>query len=333
MPPLTAAGKRARELCHQFPQAPNRQLARMLYAEFTAHYRDIEAARDAIRYVRGVRGEKNRKCIANAEPWEPQLAGWKPQMPPSQADAWRPVTLPGVERVLSLSDVHAPFHDEAALAAAIQHGQKLRPDAVIINGDFGDHYAGSRFQKDPRLIDYTAELDCQAELLGYLRSKFRKAWILFKLGNHDERWDHFCWNKAPELSNEKQLQLHNRLNFEKFGIQRVDDNPIMAGKLPILHGHELAKGNSPVNPARGTFLKANHSVLIGHHHRTSTHSDPDMFGKETACWSQGCLCELTPRYARINKWNHGFAFIEVERDGDFNVHNYRISNEGKVRAA
>lgn len=274
-----------------------------------------------------------RKVYKNREPWEPQQAGWKPKLPPSLAEPWLPVELPGVRSVLSLSDIHAPYHDEEALQTAITYGRKLRPDAVVLNGDFGDHYAGSRFQKDPRLIDYTAELDCQRDLLAYVRSKFPNVWLLFKIGNHDLRWDHFLWNKAPELCNEQQMQLHNRLEFEKHGIQRVDDNPIMAGKLPILHGHELAKGNSPVNPARGTFLKANHSVLIGHHHRTSTHSDPNMFHKETACWSQGCLCELTPKYARINKWNHGFAYIEIAGDGDYNVHNYRISADGKVRMA
>ena len=38
------------------------------------------------------------------------------------------------------------------------------------------------------------------------------------------------------------------------------------------------------------------------------------------------LCELNPEYRPINKWNHGVAFVELDEDGHFTVHNRRISN-------
>jgi hypothetical protein len=41
---------------------------------------------------------------------------------------------------------------------------------------------------------------------------------------------------------------------------------------------------------------------------------------------------MSPEYARINKWNHGHALIEVASDGEYGVHNMRIAH-GKVRAS
>ena len=85
-----------------------------------------------------------------------------------------------------------------------------------------------------------------------------------------------------------------------------------------------------MNQARGAFLRLNHTVLEGHGHRTSTHSEPDMFGAERVCFSTGCLCDLRPAYAVLNKWNHGFAVVTVHDGGEFDVQNLRVA-AGRVR--
>ncbi len=109
----------------------------------------------------------------------------------------------------------------------------------------------------------------------------------------------------------------------------------MLGKLPALHGHELFKGGffAPVNIARGAYLRTQHTVVVGHSHRTSTHVEPDMWGREVAVWSVGCLSALNPRYNRFAKSNHGFAMVSIAADGDFDFENYRISKDWKVRTA
>ena len=108
----------------------------------------------------------------------------------------------------------------------------------------------------------------------------------------------------------------------------------MCGKLAVFHGHELPSGlTNPVNMARGAFLRMVDSVLVGHGHRSSNHTEPDWQKREITTWSQGCLCDMNPEYARINKWNHGFATIEVQRGGNFNVTNLRVSPDGKIRTS
>jgi len=102
------------------------------------------------------------------------------------------------------------------------------------------------------------------------------------------------------------------------------------GHLNILHGHEFGRAiSSPVNAARGLFLRANATALIGHFHHTSEHITKDMNGKMIGCFSTGCLCDLRPQYARYNKWNHGFAIVRQEEENYFHVNNVKIHN-GKV---
>ena len=45
------------------------------------------------------------------------------------------------------------------------------------------------------------------------------------------------------------------------------------------------------------------------------------------------LCDLTPEYARINRWNWGFAVATVHDDRQFDVENLRITLEGVVRTS
>jgi hypothetical protein len=107
----------------------------------------------------------------------------------------------------------------------------------------------------------------------------------------------------------------------------------MAGKLPIFHGHELGKGiSSPVNASRGVFTRMISTALVGHHHRTSSHTEPNWKHEEIVCWSTGCLCNLNAEYAVINKWNAGFAVVEVDGSGQFQVDNLRLNTDYVVRS-
>ena len=84
---------------------------------------------------------------------------------------------------------------------------------------------------------------------------------------------------------------------------------------------------APVNAARGVFMRAKSSMLIGHVHSTSNHSETNIKEEPISCWSTGCLCTLAPDYDPHNtKHNVGFAQILVEKDGNFEVLNKRIIN-------
>ena len=127
-----------------------------------------------------------------------------------------------------------------------------------------------------------------------------------------------------------EFDLANIIKARANGIEVIKDKRIINyNGLNIIHGHEFSSGFfSPVNIARGLYLRGKTSAIQGHNHQTSEHTESDMNGKITTTWSVGCLCELHPAYAPINKWNLGFAIIDAAEDG-FDVRNKRIF-KGKV---
>ena len=330
--PKTAHRLYLEELCKKFPEASNIGLAKRAKKERPETFTSVDHARTMIRTIRGASGDQN---LCSATQIRPKgKAGQTPKMPPSLAEAWEPVQI-DAKRIGIISDVHIPYHSEVAFEAAVKRLKTMRLDCLLINGDFADFYQVSRHQRDPKHRRFSEELKAVVAGLEWLRVEFKKIRIIYKQGNHEERWDHFIWNRAPEIYDLDAVRIDELTQCRRLCIEMIGDQlPIMLGKLPVLHGHELGKSIfSPVNPARGAFLRTHHTVLVGHSHQTSGHADTDMFHSETFVWSTGCLCDLTPAYARVNRWNHGFAFVEVASDKSFNVSNYRINRRGEVRGA
>ena len=325
----------ARRLVRAYPDHTCRGLARMLVAEANGAL-TLEQARRRIGRQLGVHGDYNRGSVKAAAPRSARQAGVDyAGLPPSIARPWTPYTLNVVGKIGILSDLHIPYHCETAVKAAVDHLAAIGIDALILNGDVCDFYSISRWTKDPTQRDFSGELEACRDFIGWIRTVFPKIPIVYKAGNHEERWQHYIWQHAPELSREKRMSLQAWLDVNKHNIEMVEEGrPILCGKLPILHGHELPKGvAAPVNPARGAFMRTLSTVLVGHSHRTSAHSESDMWHKEIFCWSTGCLADLTPEYARINRYNHGFALVTVHDAGQFDVENYRITADGKVRTS
>lgn len=334
MPGQDPISAMARRLCRAHPDAPARTLARRLVKEANGAI-TLHAARMRITRCFGVQGAHARKNCKPVAHRPKRQAGEVYAMPASIAEPWTPYRLKVTGPVGIISDVHVPYHSELAVKAAVGHlkGQGLA--ALVMNGDIADFYAISRYMKDPTARDFKGELEAVRAFVAWIRSEFQEIPIVYKLGNHEERWTHWLWQHAAEISDDPRMSLGAWLDLDKHGVELVEDQrPIMLGKLPVLHGHELPKGMAaPVNPARGVFMRTLSTGLIGHQHRSSNHAESDMWHKETACWSTGCLCDLTPEYARINRWNWGFAVATVYAGGTFDVQNYRVMLDGSVRTS
>jgi len=320
------------DLVAKHPRAPARTLARRLVAE-TGGALTLEQARTKIRYALGTSGRRDRRHATSPRP--PRQAGEVLVMPASQATPWEVHTLQTVGKIGVISDIHVPYHSEVALAAAVGHLQREGIDHLLLNGDWADFYSISSWIKNPKLRNFSAELQQTRQLLRWLRQEFPGIPITAKTGNHEDRWETWLFQHAPEISDEPEMSLERWFRLDDLKIDLVKDKRIiMAGELPILHGHELPKGiSSPVNPARGAWMRTKHTAVVGHQHQTSGHCEPDLFHAETFCWSSGCLCDLTPDYARVNRWNWGFIVVNVEAGGEFDVSNYRITKDGKVRSS
>ena len=320
----TATHRAALALCRKFPDAPARTLARKLHDENPALFPNLDLARSAVRRVFGVVGERHRKQPHAKLKREPRKAGAVPPLPESCEANWEPHQI-DARRVLVLADLHLPFHSVSAIDAALAYGARFDPDHILLNGDVFDFYGISRFDKEPGKPKIADELRCGREFFAHLRHRFPKSDITFRYGNHDRRWDKYLTLNAAVLLDDHDLRddiltiWHKRAGITENGVRVVrEQKPVMLGKLPVFHGDELPRGMaSPVNPARGAFLRALASLLHSHLHRTSEHTERTMDGRTITCRTTGALCGLHPEYARINKWDSGFATVEVGSDGNY----------------
>lgn len=325
----------------EWPDLPNLTLAKKIYSENSLLFKDVERVRSMILYYTGVKEKKRRNKKTDREliknPGENSKKMGIPSpyytIPESDNEEWLPYEMPkNATRILVLSDVHIPYHDTESLEKAIDYGVENKANAVLLNGDIMDCYSLSRWEKDPRKRRFSQELEDTRQFLSYLKHRLPDAVIYYKLGNHELRYEAFLRIKAPELLDVSEFRLDVLLRFGELGVNLItDDRIIQIGELNVMHGHEFGRSVfSPVNPARGYYMRSKTNILAGHNHQSSEHSEPNLNGQVVTAWSTGCLCHLHPDYMRINKWNHGFAFIKVYKDGNFEVDNLRII-KGQIR--
>jgi len=308
---------------------PTLALARIMYNDNKEVFKNVEDARTSLRYIEGKRGEKNRKDVAKKEMIMTEERPKNPyKLPESDESKYEPYILKA-SKLAVLSDIHVPYHSIEALTAAFDKISEEKPDAILLNGDTVDFYGLSRFMKDARKRSLAHELKALNELLDVLAQFGAK--IIYKLGNHDERYEHYLMQKAPELLGIPEFELQYLLKAKERGMDVVGEKRIIkANKLNIIHGHEYPSVFSPVNIARGLYMKGKVSAMQGHNHAVSEHTETDMNGEIVTTWSVGCLCELNPAYMPLNKWSHGFAMVYMDENGkDFEVRNYRIY-KGKI---
>lgn len=232
-----------------------------------------------------------------------------------------------------LSDIHIPYHDRTAVEIAVRHVRREKVSGVLLNGDIVDAPGLSQYLKEPSVLQIKREVQQLRQFFGWLQEQLPESRIVWKLGNHEARLYAYLLSNAPALFGLDSLTWAAISGADDYGVEVMEDDTqhVLLGKLPVFHGHEFGRHSiaPPANPARGLYLKAKCSALCGHHHVTNINSERDAKDKEIVTWTTGALCHLKPRYARFNRWNHGFAIIEVYAGGGYDVHNLRIF-EGRV---
>ncbi len=325
----------AEEYCTKFKKSATRTLARLLYKENITLYKNYDDARTFINVIRGKSGSFHRNSSLDKSLYETEYKSSNSgnsnpyKIPESYEIKREPFVLPKANKnILVISDLHIPYHNIEAITLAIDYGKKENVDTIIINGDLLDFYMLSRFHKDPRKRKVHEELEAARQFLQVLRFHFKGANIYFLLGNHDVRYQMWLESKAVDLLGCEEFELGSLLRVGELGIQLIDDKTLIkAGKLIITHGHLVIRGVfAPVNAARGAYMRAKQSVLIGHTHKISEHTETNMDGEITTTWSTGCLSELSPDYNPFaNGYAHGFAHVKItDNEGRFSVNNIRI---------
>jgi predicted phosphodiesterase len=319
--------KIVRDAIRRFYHLPTRTISRHILATHGDLFEnDLEKIRGSVRYQLGKAGKGKLARLADKS-----LV--RAETPTKMPQTWRKIRTHhklDTGLWLVLSDTHVPFHEPMPIEAAVQAGQAEKVDGIFLNGDIFDCAAVSYWPTAYR--DFNKELEAAIDFFDWLRGEFPGKPIIYKPGNHEYRLPRYFMSKAPELAESPLAQMETAIGFEERDIEFLDYFQIVsAGMLPVLHGHEVRKLNTMVNPARGLFLRTKTFAACSHCHRTSTHPERNLEGKDLTCHSFGCLCDLSPDYdPYTNNWNWGFGLINVEKDGNFEVINRRILPNGKV---
>ena len=319
---MSITGDLAKEYCTKYASCSSNEIASTLFSENPLCFRDKEHARSSVRYYRGASGDAKRKKVSKIIE--------RITIPKSDSVPYVPYEIKDFP-VAVCGDMHMPYHDVKTIEMFLEHADKIGAKTILLAGDCLDCYQTSRWCRDPRMRSFPDEVAMMKQFLIDLHKAFPKAKIVYKVGNHEERYEKYLKEKAPELFGLADIQLQNLLGANEDWIDWVDDKRVItAKKLNIIHGHEYTFSMSnPVNPARGLYLRAKKSSMCFHFHQTSEHTETAINGDMATCWSVGCMCELNPQYMPLNKWNHGFADIVLDKDGSWMVHNYRVY-KGKV---
>ena len=323
--------QQATEYIKKFPKAGNQTIAKLLIKDHPALYNSLDHARICVRRLRGAAGPEDRKSLKDKSMYTKEAFEKLWNVKEGISEVMDPYELVGAKKVLYISDVHIPFHDRECLLSALEYGYKKGVDTIVLNGDIWDCYSYSRWIKDPRLRRPVEELEQVRSFLRELRQNFTNCQIVYKEGNHEERWSDYLKIKAPEIFEIDEFNLDIIFKLGELKIRWINDRQtIRAGKLLVYHGHELGQGIfSPVNPARGLFNKVYTTAMMAHSHQPSFHPGKTGKGEIIGTWSIGCLSNLTPRYRPVNQWIHGFGYQEIESDGTFDFENRKII-KGKI---
>ena len=167
-------------------------------------------------------------------------------------------------------------------------------------------------------------------VLEILRQHFPAARFFYMLGNHEERFERYMKVKAPNSSTLTNGGSNTSLNFDAIRCELIDGKRVAkAGRLNSCTWPRIrTRWGLVPRERRSWFVHAREDVrdMWTPPPKTSEHTERDLDGETARTWSVGCLCELNPEYRPINKWNHGVAFVELDEDGHFTVHNRRIYN-------
>jgi len=301
-----------------------RYIATVLFNEHPDTFNSIEAARTTVRFVLDAKGTRDRhKKVEN------EIARRFAMIPSPVEELPNPEAFIVPERFKNMgvvADTHGLFCDMDALKLAIEFLAKHKCDSILINGDGLDCYQFSRFDKSPLVVDrFYEEQEWGVEVLKLLQDTFGQ--VFFKEGNHDLRRKQSVDKLAGQFPDLYDMGSYkNFLSFERSKVEFIEDyRHVRFGKLNIFHGHEY-QGGGGIHVAYNRLNKAMDNVMSAHSHKTQSVFRTNINGELYGSWSIGCLCNLHPRYNPKNDWSQGFARVERESDGMFEVMNRMIVN-------
>jgi Icc-related predicted phosphoesterase len=212
-----------------------------------------------------------------------------------------------LEKILLIPDTHVPYHDRKAFELVLKVGKVLKPQHVIVGGDFIDNYSVSSHDKNPnRALKLKEEVEETIKELKRIKDIGAKNNV-FLGGNHEDRLERYLMQKAPELYNI--ISTPKILELDKMGFKYVPyKQTYKIGKLGTTH--DLGKAG------RTAHLKAlddyQNNIAIFHTHRIGYAIEGDVEGNRHVGAMLGWLGDVNAvdykhRAMAQKEWALGFG--------------------------
>jgi hypothetical protein len=213
-------------------------------------------------------------------------------------------------RLVIVSDLQYPFHDQRIWAAVSRFIDDFDPNVMVWNGDIADVYSLSVFNKNPlREFNFAQETNYFKQFMTDHRERWNNAQHYYLYGNHEDRWDQHISRRTPELAG--LINFNRAIGLDDLGIHSLPYGGVLDYLgFAITHGSRVS--SLPSGTARAHAIAVGGSGVVGHSHRVGCYSFTDLRGQH-AWLEQGCLCRLDPDWVkqRPTNWQHGFVIGTV----------------------
>lgn len=220
-----------------------------------------------------------------------------------------------IKTALIIPDCHIPYEDKKAYALMLKAAIDLKPDEIVILGDFADFYAVSSHGKHP-LLAHTLmeEIERVIQRLDELDKLFPDTRKIFLEGNHEFRLERYIQNVAPGLfgvtETKNILKLDNRPNwkFIPYGPNQCHH---------VLQSYLRARHEPVGNSAKLTAQRALCSLVYGHIHRIEMSHAVGLDDTNHIAFSVGWLGDknLDKIFGYVknhHQWQMGFGVVRVD---------------------
>ncbi|MCA8939448.1 MAG: hypothetical protein KDB07_06560, partial [Planctomycetes bacterium] len=170
------------------------------------------------------------------------------------------------------SDQHFPNEHKPSIETTLSFTRSYQPDKIFVLGDVGDMEAPSSYVKHPRKALSTQEcIEAMRSYFKRLRQAAPDAEIVYRLGNHEERWNNYL-KTHPVITELEVLDYENLLHLRDFDIELVPYKATyIFNGLSIEHG-DTARPRAGYTAAgmldkRGISGISGHTHLLGIHYR------------------------------------------------------------------
>lgn len=188
------------------------------------------------------------------------------------------------QRVVVLSDLQIPYHDEAAVKRVVSFIKWYKPTQLWCVGDELDAPEPSRWNKG-MAGEYATTLQDSIDMTYNVMADFRNALgrtkpFIIQRSNHTDRIQTYIRKYAPAFNSLESLQIEKLLGYDDLNIQYLHRFKELLPGWVMAHGDEGRAIQVPGSTALSLAKKLGKSVVCGHTHKLGLqHETTGLYGK------------------------------------------------------